>query len=107
MRLSQFKQMKDVELVIEINSLVNYRSPNNKSIRLCQDKRSFLDNEGFWNMYPIAFNHAQVCVVCPHCGEIHLHGRGQKPDYKYEGHRACQCINCNNNGYVILRGKDA
>ena len=98
---------KRVELAIDINSLEEYRSPSNKSIRLCRDKRSFLDNDGYWNVYPVAFNKAQVYVVCPHCGEIHLHGKGQEPDFKYEGHRACQCLNCINNGYVILRGNNA
>ena len=107
MRLSQFKQSKRAELVVDINSLEEYRSPCNRSIRLCRDKRSFLDDNGFWNVYPIAFNPAQVFVVCPHCGEIHLHGRGQEPEFKYEGHRVTQCFIRNNNGYIILRGNHA
>jgi hypothetical protein len=45
--------------------------------------------------------------VCPHCGEIHLHGRGQGPEFKYEGHRASQCLTGDNNGYIILRGDHA
>ena len=107
MRLSQFKQTKCTELVIDINSLEEYRSPSNRSIRLCRDKRSFLDDKGYWNVYPVAFNPAQVFVVCPHCGEIHLHGRGQEPEFKYEGHRACQCLAGSNNGYIIKRGNHA
>ena len=63
MRLSQFKQSKRAELVIDINSLEEYRSPCNRSIRLCRDKRSFLDDNGFWNVYPIAFNLAQVLEI--------------------------------------------
>ena len=104
MRLSQFKQLKKVDLVVDINGLEEYRSPCNKSVRLCKDRRSFLDNEGFWNVYPVAFNSAQVFVVCPHCGEIHMHGRGQEPEYRYQGHRATQCVSPNNKGYIILRG---
>lgn len=104
MRFCRFKKTKRAELVIDIHSLEEYRSPSNRSIRLCKDNRSFLDSDGFWNVFPIAFNDAQVYVVCPHCGEIHLHGRGEKPEYKYEWHRACQCLTCNNNGYIILRG---
>jgi len=107
MRLSRFKQTKSVEPAVDMNSLEEYRAPGNKSIRLCRDTRSFLDREGYWNVYPIAFNSVQVFVVCPHCGEIHLHGRGQEPKYQYQGHRASQCLAGNNNGYVILRGKDA
>jgi hypothetical protein len=107
MRFRHFKQTKGIELVIDIKNLEEYRSPGKKSIRLCKDKRSFVDNDGYWNVYPIAFNPAQVYVVCPHCGEIHMHGRGQEPEFKYEGHRVTQCIVPNNNGYVILRGKYA
>jgi hypothetical protein len=107
MRLSRFKQTKSVELVVDLKSLEEYLSPGNKGIRMCRDKRSFLDREGYWNVYPIAFNSAQVFVVCPHCGEIHLHGRGQEPDYMYQGHRASQCLAGNNNGYVIVRGNHA
>jgi len=107
MRLSRFKKTKSVDLVVDINSLEEYRSPSNKSIRLCRDKRSFLDREGYWNVYPVAFNSAQVFIVCPHCGEIHMHGRGQEPEFKYQGHRASQCLVCNNSGYIILRGNNA
>ena len=42
MRLSQFKQTKGVDLVVDINILEEYRSPCNRSIRLCRDKRSFV-----------------------------------------------------------------
>ena len=107
MKLSLFKQNKNVELVIDINNLEEYRAPGNRSIMLCRDKRSYLDDEGYWNVYPIAYNSTQVFVVCPQCGEIHMHGRGQAPEFRYEGHRASQCPGCNNNGYIILRGNHA
>ena len=107
MKLNRFKQTKSVEPVVDMNSLEEYRSPSNKSIRLCRNTRSFLDGDGYWNVYPIGFNSAHVFVVCPHCGEIHLHGRGQEPEYKYEGHRASQCLTGSNNGYIILRGNNA
>ena len=106
MRLSRFKQDKSIELAVDVNSLEEYRAPGN-SVRLCSDTRSFLDDEGYWNVYPIGFNSAQVYVVCPYCGEIHIHGRGQEPEYKYQGHRASQCLAGNNNGYIILRGNHA
>jgi len=107
MRLSRFKQTKSVELIVEMNSLEEYRVSGNKSSRLCRDKRSFLDSEGYWNVYPIGFNSTQVFVACPHCGEIHLHGRGREPEYQYQGHRASQCLNRNSNGYIIKRGNHA
>ena len=107
MRLSRFKQTKGVGPAVGMNNLEEYRAPGNKRIGLCRDTRSFLDGEGYWNVYPIGFNSSQVFVACPHCGEIHIHSRGQKPEYKYEGHRASQCLNRNNSGYIILRGGHA
>ena len=105
MKYSNFKRSTDIERVIDINSLEIYHSPNNKRINLVRDNRSFQDDEGYWQVYPIGFNESQVYIVCPHCGEIHLHGRGGKPDYQYEGHRASHCIDNQNNGYVILQQK--
>ena len=101
MRLSRFKQTKSVGLVVDMNCFKEYRVPGNKNVRLCRDTRSFLDGEGYWNVYPIGFNSAQVFVVCPHCGEIHMHGRVRELEYQYEGHRASQCLTGNNNGYVL------
>ena len=120
MKLSLFKQNKSVELAVDINSLEGYRAPGNRNMVLYKDKRSYLDGEGHWNVYPIAYNSVQVFVVCPHCGGIHMHGRGQAPEYRYQegnlrpvgsvevqGHRTSQCLVCNNNGYIILRGNHA
>lgn len=103
MKLSLFKQNKSVELAVDINSLEGYRAPGNRNMVLYKDKRSYLDGEGHWNVYPIAYNSVQVFVVCPHCGGIHMHGRGQAPEYRYQGHRASQCLVSKNNGYIILR----
>ena len=36
MRLNRFKQTKTVEPVVGINSLEEYRSSGNKSVRLCR-----------------------------------------------------------------------
>ena len=107
MKARQVKQNEAIEMVIDISSLEEYRSPSNKRIRLCRDRRSFIDGEGYWNVYPFGFSSAQVFVVCPHCGEIHIHGRGQEPEFLYEGHRVPQCLAHNNNGYIIKRGSDA
>jgi len=105
MKYSDYKKSTDIEHVIDLNSLEIYHSPKNKRIKLVKDNRSFKDDESYWQVYPIGFNESQVYIVCPHCGEIHLHGRGKKPDYQYEGHRASHCIENQNNGYVIVKQK--
>ena len=97
MRFSEYTKSKDIEHVVDLGSLETYK---HKRITLVKDKRSFMDNEGYWHVYPIGFNKSQVCVVCPSCGKVHLHGRGEKPDGKYEGHRA---THCSGNGYIIER----
>jgi len=103
MRFSTYKNSKSVERVIDVNSLEIFHPQNNKRINLVKDNRSFINNDGYWQVFPIGFNESQVYIVCPHCGEVHLHGRGKKPDYHYEGHRAPHCVDNKNNGYVILR----
>jgi len=98
-----YKKSSNVEHVIDLNKLEVYHSSQNKRIKLVKDNRSFLDGDGYWRVYPIGFNESQVYIVCPHCGEIHMHGRGRKPEYQYEGHRARHCVDHENNGYIIVR----
>ena len=97
MRFSKFKQQKNVRYVYDLNELEIYHPPNNKLINLVRDKRSFIGDDKLWRVYPIAFDNVQVFIVCPHCGNIHLHGIGS-------GHRVCHCKppNEDNNGYWIL-----
>lgn len=63
------------------------------------DSRSFIQ-DGFWQVYPIGVDQYHVYIVCPHCGEIHLHGRTADG---YEGHRVSHCKSGSNNGYWILK----
>ena len=103
MRFNTFKNSKDIEYAIDLNNLETYHPPHDKRIKLVRDNRSFLHDDNYWCVFPAGFNESQVYIVCPHCGEIHIHGRGDKPDYQYEGHRASHCIKYKNNGYVIIR----
>jgi len=100
MRFNDYKKSKGIEHAVDLNSLETYKS---KRIILVRDNQSFIDADGYWHVYPIGFNKSQVYVVCPHCGKIHLHGRGEGPDYEYEGHRARHCSDNDNNGYIITR----
>lgn len=38
------------------------------------DHRSFIDSDGYWNIYPIAIDSFHVYIVCPYCQQIHIHG---------------------------------
>jgi len=101
MKFSTYKNSKNIEHVIDLSTLKTYHLPHNKRINLIRDNRSFLNSEGYWSVFPLGFSESQVYIVCPYCGEIHSHGRGEKPAYHYEGHRVSHCVD--NNGYVIMR----
>jgi len=102
-KFSTYKQSKSVKHTIDLNSLEIYHPSHNKRINLVRDNRSFLNNDGYWQVYPIGFSESQVYIVCPHCGEIHLHGLGEKPNYRYEGHKVSHCNEHKNKGYIIMR----
>jgi len=77
-----------------------FYKPNNKQIKLVKDNRSFISAEGYWQVYPVGFDYGHcVYIVCPHCGEIHIHGA-------QPGHRLSHCNGINdNNGYEIIMPK--
>ena len=116
---SEFRKQKDIELVINLDELEKYGHPNNKAVKVVKDKRSYVAQvrgAEYYHVYPVGYCDVHVYIVCPHCGDIHLHGRG---DGDGEGHRVSHCTpthkrscgshcDCekellNNNGYIILR----
>lgn len=73
------------------------------------DKRSWIDPEGVWHVFPMATSKHSVLIICPLCGQIHSHGAGDD-GLSYEGHRVAHCsrlISDNmyndviNDGYII------
>lgn len=85
--------IKGVKELFETKQLALYRNPTDRRKSLTKDFRSY-QKEGMWYVHPIGFNEYSVYIVCPHCGEIHSHG-------KMPGHRISHCESKNNNGYVI------
>lgn len=95
------------------------------------DKRSWIDEDKVWHVYPIAIKehgqHADVYIICPICGMIHSHGVSVNDDipihkefpienihklhprYGNFGHRVAHCNdylctpekNSVYNGYII------
>lgn len=63
------------------------------------DHRSFMDSDGYWNIYPIAIDSFHVYIVCPYCQRIHIHGNDKG---HYEGHRCPHCFTKAKN-YKILK----
>lgn len=60
---------------IDTSVLDIYTDPTDKRGKLVRDKRSFVDSNGFHHVHPLMFTATQVYIVCPHCGEIHSHGK--------------------------------
>ena len=90
MKLSKFKRnLRGVELLIDLNDLRIYHPQQNKLIMLVRDNRSFIDENGLWQVYPIGFSQIQVFIICPYCGEIHCHGKSNE---NYKGRRIAHCV---------------
>lgn len=85
MRLRRFEKEKGIKLMIDLKTLEIYHAKANKNVKLCFDKRSYVGEDGFWHVYPIGYKWNQIFIVCPYCGEIHVHGYG-------EGHRGEHCV---------------
>lgn len=39
------------------------------------DDRSFIDEKGFFNVFPVASDEREVVIVCPYCKRYHVHGK--------------------------------
>jgi ribosomal protein L32 len=92
MRYSEFKKELNSwefkrygKLLINLEDLEVYKGERNT--KLVKDGRSYFDG-GCWHMYPIALSDVHVYVVCPYCGEIHLHGNITGD---YDGNRVQHC----------------
>lgn len=90
MRFSEFKKevkQKRVKVTIPLTDLEQYHPANDKRVILVKDPRSY-QTDGKWNIYPIRINSDHVYIVCPYCGEIHVHGNSKGC---YEGWRCPHC----------------
>lgn len=70
---------------------------NRKEIKL-KDKRTHRNSEGIFQVYPIAVNDFSIFVICPFCGNIHVHGQ-------IEGFRTPDCMGNQGSYYVISERK--
>lgn len=77
---------KEGGLFIDLNDLGVIEWDGGK--KLVIDGRSFDSPPGWWHVYPVALDKTHVYIVCPFCGNIHLHGAGGGD---YEGHRIAHC----------------
>ena len=97
MRFSEFKKQRNIRLLIDLEDLEVYHPPNHKLIRLVKDSRSFVGDNGYWYVYPIAVDDLHSFMVCPYCGKVHVHGYSDDT-----GHRVAHCADNDNRGYFLI-----
>lgn len=87
MRFTEFNNLK---IKYDECNIEKYKEKNVIKVR---DKRTVLNEESVYEVYPIAIYNDQVYVVCPYCKEIHIHGYtgGSIP-----GYRSPFCISTDN-----------
>ena len=94
MTFSEFKKVPDVLKTMNIDELEVYRPPNDLRRKLAKDSRSYIGEDGFWQVRPVGVDNFCFYIVCPYCGDIHTHGKAY-------GHRVSHCKKNDNKGYVI------
>lgn len=95
----EWKRTKDpVKMLVPLDSLELLPADKTRKTHAI-DRRSFVDGEGYWNVYPIALDRYCVYIVCPHCHEIHVHGNDKG---NYEGPRCPHCFSVEAKTYYIL-----
>nr|DAS34384.1 MAG TPA: cysteine-rich protein [Caudoviricetes sp.] len=82
MRYSAYKDSCRKKLISPIageDSLIFYRGKNRDGYDSMHIKvknpRDLQDEDGTYHLHPIGFSVHSYYVVCPYCGEIHIHGR--------------------------------
>ena len=89
MRYSYFnREVKRGVTMCDEQSVITRSYSFDRRRKYAFDKRTKFIN-GVLHIKPIAFNESQFFVVCPMCGEIHIHGRGT--DRKAYGARLSHC----------------
>lgn len=91
------KRSKDKIVMLYPLDKLKLLSSNRKYKTHAVDPRSFVDADGYWNVYPIAIDRHHVYIVCHWCQEIHTHGNTNDT---YDGHRVAHCKTINP-GYII------
>lgn len=84
LRSQRFKQHG--KLLVNLDDLEVFKWKGNRQSII--DRRSFDNPAECWHVYPIAVDNVHVFIVCPFCGNIHLHGVSGGD---YEGHRVEHC----------------
>lgn len=81
MKYTEFKKIakkKSVHVLIDLDSLEQFKEGQKI---LVKDNRTVQEGDRFI-VRPVAVTESQLYVVCPLCGEVHVHGLGKSSEYK-------------------------
>lgn len=93
----KYTVLKKLRLKFNEDNVGQFKEKNTIKVR---DKRTRLNKEGLYEVYPLAIDDKHVYVVCPYCCDIHIHGRFEDSDGTY-GSRSPHCRSKNSNNYYI------
>lgn len=97
MKYTEFKKLK---LNYDENNLEKFKE---KNIIKVKDKRTRLNKNGIYEVYPLAVDNKQIYVICPFCKDIHVHGLVEDTDGTYGGRHPLCIGNKNNMTYYIKK----
>ena len=83
------------KIIMPIKSIL-YKAQK-KTYGLIDDRT--INHNNMWHVWPIATNGYKVIIICPYCGQLHVH-------CAINGHRNSHCYGRNNesntDGYIIM-----
>lgn len=95
----KYTDLKKLRLKFDEDNIEKFKEKNMIKVK---DKRTRLNKNGVYEVYPLAVDNKHVYVVCPYCYDIHIHGRVEEADGTY-GSRSPHCRSKNSNDYYIKK----
>lgn len=100
MKFSEFKRIAKKKGVLKLIDLDSLEQVKEGQKILVKDNRTQQNEDGHFLVKPIAMTETQMFVVCPVCGEVHVHGLEKEakveegcilPSDNFCGHRVSHC----------------
>lgn len=96
----RFTEFKGLNIKYDEKYITRYKE---KRVIKLKDSRSKLNKNGIYEVYPLAIDYGQIYVVCPFCGNIHIHGLIEDSDNSYGGRHPLCLERRNNTTYYIKK----
>lgn len=77
----KFTEFRELKIKYDESNIIKFKE---KNVIKVEDKRTKLNKDGLYEVYPLALHRNQVYIICPYCNEIHLHGcaEGSIPGFR-------------------------